>query len=133
MYALPGRSMPAPGGLVVLTDDGTLRARIADPRPNCAKAYRVQVAGLLTDVALQQPVAGIDLGDFVARPCRVRRIADPRDILARNPAIRHCATIPTSWLELALQEGKNRQVKRGTARVGFRTLRVIRQTVGERL
>ncbi len=118
-------------GLVVLTDDGALQARIADPRHELAKVYRVQVEGLPTDAALQELSAGIDLGDFVARPCRVHRIAEPQDIWARVPPIRYRATIPTSWLELVLREGKNRQVKRMTARVGFPTLRLIRWSVGD--
>ena len=118
-------------GLVVLTDDGALQARIADPRYRCAKVYLVQVEGLPTDAALQQLAAGIDLGEFVARSCRARRIAEPQDIWARNPPIRYRAAIPTSWLELVLEEGKNRQVKRMTARVGFPTLRLIRWAVGD--
>ncbi len=118
-------------GLVVLTDDGALQARIADPRHKLAKLYRVQVEGLPTDAALQQLAAGVDLGDFLTRPCRVRRIAEPRDIWERNPPIRYRATIPTSWLEIVLQEGKNRQLKRMTARVGFPTLRLIRWAVGD--
>lgn len=118
-------------GLVVLTDDGALQARIADPRHKLAKLYLVQVEGLPTDAALQQLAAGIDLGDFVARPCRVRRMAEPQNIWARNPPIRYRAAIPTSWLEIVLQEGKNRQVKRMTARVGFPTLRLIRWAVGD--
>ena len=118
-------------GLVVLTDDGALQARIAEPRHKLAKLYRVQVEGLPTDAALQQLAAGVDLGDFLTRPCRVRRIAEPRNIWERNPPIRHRAAIPTSWLEIVLQEGKNRQVKRMTARVGFPTLRLIRWAVGD--
>ena len=118
-------------GLLVLTDDGALQARIADPRHKLAKLYRVQVEGLPTDAALQQLATGVDLGDFLTRPCRVRRIAEPRDIWERNPPIRYRAAIPTSWLEIVLQEGKNRQVKRMTARVGFPTLRLIRWAVGD--
>lgn len=118
-------------GLLVLTDDGLLQARIADPRHKLAKLYRVQVEGLPTDAALQQLAAGLDLGDFLTRPCRVRRIAEPRDIWERNPPIRYRAAIPTSWLEIVLQEGKNRQLKRMTARVGFPTLRLIRWAVGD--
>ena len=118
-------------GLLVLTDDGGLQARIADPRHKLAKLYRVQVEGLPTDAALQQLATGVDLGDFLTRPCRVRRIGEPVDIWARNPPIRYRAAIPTSWLEVILQEGKNRQVKRMTARVGFPTLRLIRWAVGD--
>ncbi len=118
-------------GLVVLTDDGAVQARIADPRHKLAKVYRVQVEGLPTDTALQQLAAGVDLGDFLTRPCQVRRIAEPQGLWQRNPPIRHRAAIPTSWLEIVLREGKNRQVKRMTARVGFPTLRLIRWAVGD--
>lgn len=118
-------------GLVVLTDDGTLQTRIADPRYKLAKLYRVQVEGLVTDFALQKLMAGLDLGDFVTRPCQARRIAEPQDLWTRNPPIRSRAAIPTSWLELVLREGKNRQVRRMTANVGFPTLRLIRWAVGD--
>lgn len=118
-------------GLVVLTDDGTVQARIADPRHKLAKFYRVQVEGLPTDEALQQLAAGVDLGDFRTRPCRARRIDEPQGLWQRTPPIRYRAAIPTSWLEIILREGKNRQVKRMTAKVGFPTLRLIRWAVGD--
>lgn len=118
-------------GLLVLTDDGALQARIADPRHKLAKRYRVQVEGLPTDAALRQLEAGVDLGDFLTRPCRARPIAEPRGLWARNPPIRHRAAIPTSWLEIVVSEGKNRQVRRMTARVGLPTLRLIRWAVGD--
>lgn len=118
-------------GLVVLTDDGAVQARIADPRHKLAKIYRVQVEGLPTDEALQQLVRGVDLGDFITRPCQVHRIVEPPGLWQRNPPIRYRAAIPTSWLEIVLREGKNRQVRRMTAKVGFPTLRLIRWTVGD--
>lgn len=118
-------------GLVVLTDDGAVQARIADPRHKLAKFYRVQVEGLPTDEALQQLAAGVDLGDFRTRPCQARRIAEPQGLWQRSPPIRYRAAIPTSWLEIILREGKNRQVKRMTAKVGFPTLRLIRWAVGD--
>lgn len=118
-------------GLVVLTDDGSLQARIADPRHKLAKTYWVQIEGMATDEALRRLAAGVDLGDFLTRPCQVRRIAEPQKLWLRNPPIRYRAAIPTSWLELVLREGKNRQVKRMTARVGFPTLRLIRWSVGD--
>ncbi len=118
-------------GLVVLTDAGVLQAQIADPRHKLAKRYLVQVEGLPTDAALQQLVAGVDLGDFVTRPCQARRMAEPENLWQRNPPIRYRAAIPTSWLELILREGKNRQVRRMTGRVGFPTLRLIRWAVGD--
>ena len=118
-------------GLVVLTDDGALQARISDPRHKLAKVYRVQVEGLPTDAALQQLAAGVDLGDFHTRPCQARRIDEPKGLWQRTPPIRYRAAIPSSWLEIVLREGKNRQVKRMTARVGFPTLRLIRWAVGD--
>lgn len=118
-------------GLVVLTDDGAMQTRIADPRHKMAKRYQVQVEGIPTDSALQQLEAGVDLGDFITRPCQVRRITEPQGLWERNPPIRYRAAIPASWLELVLREGKNRQVKRMTARVGFPTLRLIRWAVGD--
>lgn len=118
-------------GLVVLTDDGTVQARIADPRHKLAKFYRVQVEGLPTDEALRQLAAGVDLDDFRTRPCRARRIVEPQGLWQRSPPIRYRAAIPTSWLEIILREGKNRQVKRMTAKVGFPTLRLIRWAVGD--
>lgn len=118
-------------GLVVLTDDGALQARIAEPRYKFPKAYRVQVEGQPTDAGLQQLAAGVDLGDFLSRPCQVRRIAEPSGLWQRNPPIRYRAAIPTCWLEIVLREGKNRQVKRMTAKIGFPTLRLIRWAVGD--
>lgn len=115
----------------MLTDDGRLQTRISDPRHKLAKLYRVQVEGLPTDGALQQLETGIDLGDFHTRPCRVRRIVEPEGLWPRDPPVRFRAVIPTSWLELTLFEGKNRQVRRMTARVGCPTLRLIRWAVGE--
>jgi 23S rRNA pseudouridine2457 synthase len=118
-------------GLVVLTDDGAVQARIADPCHKLAKVYLVQVEGLPTDAALQQLAAGVDLGDFLTQPCQARRIAELPGLWQRNPPIRYRAAIPTSWLEIILREGKNRQVKRMTAKVGFPTLRLIRWAVGD--
>lgn len=118
-------------GLVVLTDDGGLQARIADPRHKLAKTYYVQVEGIPTDEALQRLRAGVDLGDFVTRPCMARRIEAPATLWPRTPPIRYRAAIPDSWLEIVLKEGKNRQVRRMTAKVGFPTLRLIRWAVGD--
>ena len=118
-------------GLVVLTDDGSLQARIANPRHKLAKLYRVQVEGLVTDAALQKLAEGVDLGDIRTRPCLARRIAEPQNLWERNPPIRYRASIPAYWLELILREGRNRQVRRMTASVGFPTLRLIRWAVGD--
>ena len=118
-------------GLVVLTDDGALQARIADPRHKLAKTYRVQVEGLATDEALRQLSTGVDLGDFRTRPCQASLVPEPPGLWERNPPVRYRAAIPTSWLEIVLREGKNRQVRRMTAKVGFPTLRLIRWAVGD--
>jgi 23S rRNA pseudouridine2457 synthase len=118
-------------GLVVLTGDGAMQARIADPRHKLPKTYRVQVEGLVTDQSLRELSAGVDLGDFRTRPCQARPIAEPLGLWERNPPVRYRAAIPTSWLEIVLREGKNRQVRRMTAKVGFPTLRLIRWAVGD--
>lgn len=118
-------------GLVVLTDDGRTQARIAHPRHKLAKRYWVQVEGEVSDPALMQLARGIDLGEFVTRPCEARRIEEPPELWPRTPPIRVRKAIPTSWLEIVLKEGKNRQVRRMTAHVGFPTLRLIRWAVGD--
>ena len=117
-------------GLLLLTDDGALQARIANPRHKLAKVYWAQVEGVPTDAALAQLRTGVDLGDFVTKPAEARRIDEPADLWPRDPPIRYRAKIPTTWLELTLREGKNRQVRRMTARVGFPTLRLIRYAIG---
>ena len=117
-------------GLLLLTDDGALQARIANPRHKLAKTYWAQVEGLPTDEAIAALRAGVDLGDFVTKPAGARRIEEPAGLWPRDPPIRHRAKIPTAWLELTLREGKNRQVRRMTARVGFPTLRLVRAAIG---
>ena len=117
-------------GLLLLTDDGALQARIANPRHKLAKTYWAQVEGLPTEEAIAALRAGVDLGDFVTKPAGARRIEEPPGLWPRDPPIRHRAKIPTAWLELTLREGKNRQVRRMTARVGFPTLRLVRAAVG---
>lgn len=118
-------------GLLILTDDGALQKRIADPQHKLAKVYWVQVEGEPDEAALDRLRRGVDLSDFVTRPARARRMDEPADLWPRNPPIRVRKAIPTSWLELTITEGKNRQVRRMTAKVGYPTLRLIRYAVGE--
>jgi len=118
-------------GLLLLTDDGALQARIANPRHKLAKVYWAQVEGAPTAAALTHLRNGVDLGDFTTKPVGARLIDEPGNLWSRDPPIRHRARIPTAWLELTLCEGKNRQVRRMTARVGFPTLRLVRAGIGQ--
>jgi len=117
-------------GLLLLTDDGALQARIAEPRHKLAKVYWAQVEGLPTDEAIATLRNGVDLGDFTTQPAGARLIDEPAGLWPRDPPIRYRAKIPTAWIELTLREGKNRQVRRMTARVGFPTLRLVRAGIG---
>ena len=118
-------------GLLLLTDDGALQARIANPRHKLAKVYWAQVEGAPTEAALTQLRNGVDLWDFKTKPVGARLIDEPSNLWSRDPPIRYRAKIPTAWLELTLREGKNRQVRRMTARVGFPTLRLVRAGIGQ--
>lgn len=117
-------------GLLVLTADGRMQQRIADPRHKLAKTYWAQVEGVPDEAQLAQLRAGVDLGDFVTRPAGARVIDEPEGLWLRHPPIRYRESIPTTWLELTLREGKNRQVRRMTAKVGLPTLRLVRAAVG---
>jgi 23S rRNA pseudouridine2457 synthase len=117
-------------GLLLLTDDGALQARIANPRFKLAKVYWAQVEGTPTAEALMRLRSGVNLGDFTSAPAGARLIEEPGTLWPRDPPIRWRAKIPTAWLELTLREGKNRQVRRMTARVGLPTLRLVRARIG---
>jgi 23S rRNA pseudouridine2457 synthase len=117
-------------GLLLLTDDGALQARISSPRFKLPKVYWAQVEGVATEEALASLRKGVDLGDFVTQPAGARLIDEPANLWPRDPPIRYRAKIPTSWIELTIREGKNRQVRRMTAKVGFPTLRLVRAAIG---
>lgn len=117
-------------GLLVLTDDGRLQQHISDPFFKQPKVYWAQVEGVPDAAALNLLSVGPDLGTFKAQPCHVRLIPEPEGLWPRTPPIRYRRAIPTSWLEIELREGKNRQVRRMTAKVGFPTLRLIRWAIG---
>ena len=116
-------------GLLVLCDDGALQARIASPRHKLLKTYRVQVEGEIDQAAARQLCRGVALNDGPARAVSARPIAAPL-LWERHPPVRFRAHIPTSWLEIVLDEGRNRQVRRMTAAVGFPTLRLVRWRIG---
>lgn len=117
-------------GLLILTDDGRLQHRLSDPKHKLPKTYWVQVEGVPSDADLDPLRHGVDLGDFVTRPARVRIFDAPPEVWPRTPPIRQRKAIPTTWLELIIVEGRNRQVRRMTAKVGFPTLRLIRYAIG---
>ncbi len=117
-------------GLLLLTDDGRLQARIADPRFKLPKTYLVQVEGEMTDEALAALRNGVMLNDGLTRPARAERI-DPPQLWPRDPPVRFRKSVPDSWLRLTSAEGRNRQVRRMTAAVGLPTLRLVRWAIGD--
>ena len=118
-------------GLLVLTDDGKLQHRITDPKHKLAKTYWVQVEGVPDDAALDSLRRGVKLSDFTTLPAEIRLMEEQSQLWPRNPPIRERKSVPVSWLELTIREGKNRQVRRMTAAVGLPTLRLIRYRIGE--
>jgi 23S rRNA pseudouridine2457 synthase len=117
-------------GLLLLTDDGKLQARIADPRFKAAKCYLVQIEGNVSEQALARLRQGVHLKDGLTRPAEAELIADPQ-LWPRNPPIRVRQSVPDCWLRLTIREGKNRQVRRMTAAMGHPTLRLVRWEIGE--
>jgi len=116
-------------GLLLLTNDGALQARIADPRHKLAKTYWVQVEGTPTETQLQQLRAGVLLNDGLTLPAQAQAL-EPPTLWERKPPVRFRQHIPTTWLELVIREGRNRQVRRMTAAVGLPTLRLVRVRIG---
>jgi len=118
-------------GLMVLTDDGKVQARIADPRHKMSKSYWVQVEGTPDDAALAALRTGVDLKDGKTKPAKAQRIDEPANLWPRTPPIRVRKSIPDTWISLTIREGRNRQVRRMTAAVGHPTLRLIRAQIGD--
>ncbi len=117
-------------GLLILTDNGQMQQQIANPRHKLWKTYRVQVEGLITKQATDSLTRGVELKDGRTLPAKARQIAQPTALWPRVPPVRERKTVADSWLELSIQEGRNRQVRRMTAAVGLPTLRLVRWQVG---
>lgn len=117
-------------GLLLLTNDGQLQARIASPRHKLPKTYWAQVEGTATQAQIAQLQRGVLLNDGMTRPAIARVMPEPNNLWPRTPPVRFRKTVPTSWLELTIREGRNRQIRRMTAAVGLPTLRLVRVQIG---
>lgn len=118
-------------GLVILTDDGYLQNRVSDPKYKKIKTYVVQIEGEITDTATSALEKGVELKDGMTKPASIKKIEEPDWLWDRSNPIRIRKNIPTSWIEISISEGRNRQVRRMTACVGFPTLRLIRISIDQ--
>ncbi|MEP2785021.1 MAG: pseudouridine synthase [Pseudoruegeria sp.] len=117
-------------GLLLLTDDGVLQAKISHPKNKMSKSYWVQVEGTPTDAQLDQLRQGVLLKDGLTKPAKIQHIKEPADLWPRTPPVRFRKSVPDTWLQITISEGRNRQVRRMTAAVGCPTLRLIRYRIG---
>ena len=130
-YRVAGRLDYDSEGLLLLTDDGRLQQQIANPRHKQWKTYQVQVEGEIEPQAISQLNNGVLLKDGMSLPAKARKIEEPKGLWPRTPPVRSRKTVPDSWLELSIREGRNRQVRRMTAAVNFPTLRLLRVRIAD--